>query len=486
MKIYYPLLVIVLFMLACFSPAIFASPWTTWVEDPSDPIWNPFVQSDGEDYFPCVIYNKDKFNGDGDSYYYKMWHQGQDPINMRMADKTDGLRGFQPGTVSQPGVCGSIAISYSNDGISWILEGNTTITCDAYHTFVLYDKHGFGGTPYKYRIWYWNGVVGTAPDVIKYSFSTDGINWLPPQSCAQDPLFPIVTGIFNTYFYHLYCPGFVIYNPTATSIPGQPYTFPYVLFYDIASESPYPPLILSNEAIGLAYSNDGITWTRFGSVPVLIPPGGNGWDATYAYRPTVRFIDGQYHMFYCGSNDNIDHYTTINYAHGIGHASSPDGINWTRDPDNPIFIYSDGVPWRDTRTYTPSVIFDTFSTDSCQPFFGKMWFDGGTGLIAGVDQGIGYATLQPAAPSNVIGKIISNTFLNKTECILRITWNPSPSTGVALYRIFQCCKAVAEVPVTKPLVYNTCIRSNSCLDFAVAAVTASGMESAFVAMRMAS
>ncbi len=475
MKLCYIFMMAVLFFAI---PSLKSSPWTAWTEDPSDPIYNPYpTEALAEDYFPCVIYNKDKFNGDGDSYYYKMWHQGDcGDMRSRMPKRC-----FQPG----PDPRASIAISYSNDGVNWTFGGVTTLTSDAFHPFVIYDKNGFGGTPYKYRIWYWNGIVGITSDVIKYSYSTDGVNWLPPQSCSQDPSSPIVTGISGTYFYHLYGPGFVIYNPSATSIPGQPYTFPYVLFYDIASESPYPPLILSIEAIGLAYSSDGITWTRFWSTPVLIPPGGNGWGATYAYRPTVCFIDGMYHMYYCGSNDAVDPLTTVPYAHGIGHATSADGISWIPDPDNPVFIFSDGVPWRNSRTYTPAVIFDTFSRDDCQPFFGQMWFVGGTGVIAGVDDAIGYATLQPEAPSNVIGSIISNTFLNKTECILRLTWNPSNSSDVAFYRIYQCCTVVAEIPASKPLVYTACICPNSCLDFAVAAVTANGMESSYVAMRTA-
>ncbi len=340
-----------------------ASVWTNWKEFPVDPIYNPYgTQILPEDYWPFVIFNKNLFNGDGDRSFYKMWHQGPN----------------------------GIAISYSIDGSFWRLKGDTTLS-NLFHPCIIYDPNGFGGGPYNYRGWFWTGVAGVTPDVIQYSFSTDGINWLTPQPAMQDASSPIVTGISPGYFYHLYGPGFVIYNPNSTSTPGQPYTFPYVMFFDTSTEGTGPGL--SVEQIGLAYSNDGVTWTRFGSVPIVIPSGSaTAWDGNYAFRPSIILVQGIYHMFYSGSNDLIDPLTTIPYAHGIGHASSSDGINWTLDPDNPIFIYSDGVAWRNSRTYTPSVLFDPFCTAAVRTC-AKMWFDGGQGTVAGEDQAIGLATL---------------------------------------------------------------------------------------------
>jgi len=69
--------------------------------------------------------------------------------------------------------------------------------------------------------------------------------------------------------------------------------------------------------------------------------------------------------------------------HGIGYATSPDGIHWTRDGDNPILHKDDGVGWRDSRTYCPAVLRDGSAY--------KMWFAGrGNGAYA-----IGYATAAP-------------------------------------------------------------------------------------------
>ncbi|HUS69649.1 MAG TPA: hypothetical protein VM075_02590 [Anaerolineae bacterium] len=46
--------------------------------------------------------------------------------------------------------------------------------------------------------------------------------------------------------------------------------------------------------------------------------------------------------------------------HGLGYATSPDGLNRTRDSGNPIFHKDDiGYPkyhWRQNRSYTPMVL----------------------------------------------------------------------------------------------------------------------------------
>lgn len=390
-----------IFVFTCAVPVL-SSIWTAWTESPSDPIYNPIPVTDGEDYFPYVVFENNKFDGNGDAFFYKMWHQGSNPS-------------------------GSIALSYSNDGVNWTLKGETNLS-PAYHPVVLYDKNRFGGGIYPYKMWYWTGNVGITPDVIQYAFSMDGITWTAPQPITQDLTFPIVTGVSPGYFYHLYGPGFIIYNPSATSVPGQPYTFPYVMFFDTATEGFGPGT--SVEQIGLAYSSDGIAWTRYGTQPILIPSGnGTDWDATHFYRPSIIKSQGVYHMYFSGSNENIDPLTTVVYAHGIGHASSADGISWTKDP-NPIFIYSDGVAWRNSRTYTPFVLFDP-SCSLSSSSFAKMWFTGGTGLTTGINQGIGYATL-PCPPSLSISKSFSPSEISTCETsILTITLsNPLPTAAM--------------------------------------------------------
>ena len=346
-----------------------------WIEDPSDPIYNPYPVTD-EDYFPFVIFDNNSFSGHGDAYKYKMWHQGP---------------------------TGTIALSLSNDGINWILKGITDLPAgSAYHACVVYDANAFGGT-YQYKIWYWlNSVPTTDMTAIHFAESNDGFTWVNLSATTQEsPV--LVDGVSpGSFFYHLYGPGFVIYNPTPTRTVGKPFSYDYTMFYDISSEGSGPG---SNvECIGVAYSTNGTDWIRYGIVPVLIPDGtgvGNppgppsntnllySWDGSHMFRPSLVVDDaGVYHLFYSGSNTNFT--DGLPYAHGIGHAVSRDGVTWSRDWQNPIFYYNNGVAWRAGRTYTPFVLYGNFGGTG--PKTWKMWFSGGSDVTAGQNQGIGYAT----------------------------------------------------------------------------------------------
>jgi predicted GH43/DUF377 family glycosyl hydrolase len=74
--------------------------------------------------------------------------------------------------------------------------------------------------------------------------------------------------------------------------------------------------------IGLAYSNDGLSW-QVRPTPVLTPTAGQ-WDSYTAEFPDVIYENGVYKMWYTGALN------TTTYK--IGYATSPDGINWTKHP----------------------------------------------------------------------------------------------------------------------------------------------------------
>jgi len=408
-----------------------ASVWTEWTEYPTDPIYTPYPAATT---YPCVLFDQNKFNGDGDSYYYKMWHQGPN----------------------------GIALSYSNDGINWALNtsipAGTNLVGNYFHPCVLYDKDGFGGSPYKYKIWLWDGTASQIIDAILWSVSTDGILWEQPDVAIQNALAPLVIGVPPSYFYHLYGPGFLIYNKSATSVPGQPYTFPYTMFYNTASETPSPGII-GIEQLALAYGGDGVDWTRYGNAPVLLPEGGTTvWDARYAYQPSVLKVQGVYHMYYSGSNDLTTPPTAVVYANGIGHASSFDGLTWTKDPDNPVFLYSDGVPWRAARTYTPSVI--TGQRGSCS--VNQMWFTGAK-QIGGSVKAVGYAgSVVCQGGSDFTGTVTPNTYLDRTECVLQMTWTKSSSPNILWYRIYKNGVLVGQVSASDKPYFVVCMKS--CCD----------------------
>jgi hypothetical protein len=366
------------------SSYLAASPFTNWVEFPvGSPAYSPGypIATLPDDYFPSVIFNANNFDGHGASVPYKMWHQS-----------TNG-----------------IAISTSQDGITWSAPVEVIAKMPtASHASVIYDKNGFGGGPNFYRMWYWTGQVSDNPPQLPINFveSADGVTWSAPLSNTQDAVqFLVNSALGGQPFYQFYGFGQVLYNPSATSTPGLPYTFPYVAFFD-SSAAEIPPQT-TQEAVGLAFSNDGIAWTRFGTLPVLIPSGNTAdWDGKYAFRASVIQLNGTYHMFYSGSSGINNPNSAFSYTFGVGHASSTDGILWTKDSDNPIFTILDSAEaWRSGRTLAPWVVMGPTASSQncscCQNTFLQMLFSGGTndgGNFA--TAAIGYATLKMVSTAN--------------------------------------------------------------------------------------
>ncbi|MBC8459436.1 MAG: T9SS type A sorting domain-containing protein [Deltaproteobacteria bacterium] len=261
------------------------------------------------------------------------------------------------------GTKGGVAYATSGDGIQWFESNNSTpltsIAADANHPLVEYYPSGFpgsndgenpSGAQMYYRIWYWDSPLIYTISAIRYAESPDGINWYDDQP-LQNGSVPIISG-GDSWNRGSYGPCDVLYNPSASNIGNNPWDYSFVMYYDGTTGG--------DESIGLGYSTNGIIWNGYDSDgdgkadPVL--EGSGWWDSGYVSRCTVIFKDSLYHMWYSGGTNRMDH--------GIGYASSSDGINWTKDLNNPIFHKDDGEDWRSERTYCPMVIDD------------KMWFSG--------------------------------------------------------------------------------------------------------------
>lgn len=356
----------VLVFLLCICPCfLLGEYWTAWTEYPANPVYSPLPN---RAYYPNVLYDSNQFSGHGDSVFYKMWSDTPSPI--------------------------SLAIS--NDGITWSTVGAVSGLTNSRHGVVLYDANSFGdGDGYYYRIWYWNSADATSINGFRQAKSVDGLTWVLDTVCTQDPSFPLVVGPPGpSYFVNFFGPSTVIYNSNATNEPGNPMTFKYILYY-IGGAAGSIPNQWDNTC--LAYSSNGIDWTRYGTTPVLLPTGSVAdWDGFFSTSGSVIKTQDMYHMWYSGSEPGGDN------IKGIGYASSADGINWLRASTNPIFDVSDGEAWRDVRTYACSVLYDAnyFGVPADNKAL-KMWFSGRSSL--GV-YSVGYATsnfLTNAAVSTV-------------------------------------------------------------------------------------
>jgi len=101
-------------------------------------------------------------------------------------------------------------------------------------------------------------------------------------------------------------------------------------------------------AIGLATSNDGIHWQRYGTQPVLKPGNPGDWDELYIESPSVLFDGQMYYLWYSGVDST--------YRVRIGVAISKDGVTWTKFTSNPVIDVGTINSWEGFSVATPTVI----------------------------------------------------------------------------------------------------------------------------------
>ena len=115
--------------------------------------------------------------------------------------------------------------------------------------------------------------------------------------------------------------------------------------------------------VGHAISTDGISWIKDTLNPVLTP-GPASWESCWVGQVSVLYntSDSLLHMWYAGRG-NCNNYQPVY----IGHATSQDGSNWTKDSDWALGPGSSGQ-WDDDALSGPEVIVvnDTL----------HMWYDG--------------------------------------------------------------------------------------------------------------
>lgn len=265
---------------------------------------------------------------------------------------------------------GNPIISYGSSGswdAGWVAFGKTIFHDGLYYIF-------YEGSP----------DVNTNPISIGYATSSDGISFtkyeqnpiLEGDSTGFDAFFvaepvPLFEGNQWILYYNASSnprpgPGNAIGRATATN-PSGPWTRDtsavlkvgnpgewdsrlitpntvihtdsnYIMYYSASSGT-------SNEGkpamVGMATSQDGITWTKYDDPATTNPPyaesdpvlplgiPGN-WDAAFAWECSVWQTDSGWKMYYSGTPSDFS-------TEQIGYATSTDGIHWTKYANNPLF-----------------------------------------------------------------------------------------------------------------------------------------------------
>jgi hypothetical protein len=124
-----------------------------------------------------------------------------------------------------------------------------------------------------------------------------------------------------------------------------------------------------------------VDWEKYENNPVLVAGSSGEWDDDNVVAPCVIKVGETYHMWYDGNFDNSG---TMN--NGIGHATSSDGIDWSKDILNPVLLPTAGS-WDLAGVTQATVLFDDM--DSLY----HMWYGGWSSLNDGF---IGHATSSDA------------------------------------------------------------------------------------------
>jgi len=119
----------------------------------------------------------------------------------------------------------------------------------------------------------------------------------------------------------------------------------YTLYYFGDDVDTFPP---HNAAFGLATSTNGINWTKYSGNPVFTKGDSTSWEGHWIESPAVLYDNGTYKMWYTG--------VPYDWRIRIGYATSPDGITWTKYPNNPVVSLGAPGTWDDMWVGVPAVI----------------------------------------------------------------------------------------------------------------------------------
>ena len=156
---------------------------------------------------------------------------------------------------------------------------------------------------------------------------------------------------------------------------------PYVVGHGLQDDTHYKLYISGfdgeHHSIGLVTSTDLESgWTFQANNPLLTVGDPGSWDDDQVFGAMVLKDGDIYKMWYSGEGSGM-----TDGAVGIGYATSPDGIEWTKDTDHNPVLEPGPDTWDGMEVYSPYVIKEVDGTY-------KMWYSGCDGSV----EQIGYAT----------------------------------------------------------------------------------------------
>ena len=229
-----------------------------------------------------------------------------------------------------------------------------------------------------YKMWY-NGGSGGGTGGVGFAWSENGMQWTKHLGN------PVVT------------PGPLSWD--ADNIEGPCVltdgTGGYKMWYEGV------PLGIAALAVGYATAINDTAWGKADSINPVFSPQAGTWEPTWLRSPKVCFdsVKAQYQMWYSAGPP----YNT-NYR-GIGYATSPDGIEWTRASANPVLRSTSGT-WDAGGIWSGGVLADSSMY--------HMWYQAGflTALRTG------YAVSLKGMSFSIS---TGDTVINSTEDTVQIT-----------------------------------------------------------------
>jgi len=194
----------------------------------------------------------------------------------------------------------NIGMATSKDGVNWtyaeknpLFPGAMPYAIKVHDTFRLYHPSG--------------------PQGLQLRTSNDGFNWSEPRRVFRGVADPCVVRVVEDKFHLYFCDG---RQQTRNGKKGWE-------FHNYVATSP-----------------DGIKWKKEWKQVLPLGPEAS-WDSDAHAGPCVLKLEDGFHMWYLGSGSTY----TEKIVWRIGHATSPDGLNWTKSGKEPVLDVGNPEDW---------------------------------------------------------------------------------------------------------------------------------------------